>query len=94
MLADLPGFCNEVPYQIKNIEAVSEAKRKFRATARSRRSASDRARAPSQSVFIPGSAISDAGIYPTISGGGLVFTEPLPEMRVGKRKPLEFKHAA
>jgi putative transposase len=38
----------------------------------------------SQRAFILGSAISDAGISPTISGGGLVLTEPLPGMRVGK----------
>jgi putative transposase len=90
ILANRPGFCKEVPGPIINIAikdacpAVSAAKRTFTETGEIREVGLRSRKAPSQSAFIPGSAISNAGIDPTISGGGLVLTQPLPEMRDGK----------
>ena len=91
ILADLPEFCAAVPYQIKSIAikdacaAVSGAKRKFREIGEPCEVRFRSRKAPSQSCFIPGSAICNDGIYYTISGKGLVYTEPLPGKRVGKK---------
>ena len=91
LLAELPEFCAAVPYQIKSIaikdacKAVSAAKRKFRETGEISEVRFRSRKAPSQSCYIPGSAVTAKGIYPTISGDGLSYSEALPEKRVGKK---------
>lgn len=72
----LPDWCRQIPFQIKAI-AIKDAcsafwdakgKPKFRTR-----------KNPEQSCFIPKSAIKEHGIYPTISGKGLKFHDPLPD---------------
>ena len=82
-VAALPSFVT-AGCSVPSSETTSSdtAKRKFRETGEIQQVGSRKAR--SERLFIPGGAISDAGISPTISGRGLVLTEPLPGMRVGK----------
>jgi putative transposase len=82
LLKQLPKWCDKVPFQIKGI-AVKEAhqaywKAKGHPRFRSRK-------APTQSCYIPKSAIKDAGIYPKISGKGLRYSETLPEIPLDSR---------
>jgi putative transposase len=63
---------------------VKAAKRKFLETGEPQEVSFKSKRDPRQSINIPGSAISPAGIYHTISGAGLRYAEALPEKRVGK----------
>ena len=85
ILADLPEWAQEVPYQIKKIavkdacDAYSNGKKKaktngqpFSLSFRSRKN-------PKQSCYIPKSAVFPQGIYYTISGAGLIYAEDLPE---------------
>lgn len=91
ILNSLPDFCKPVPYMIKSIAikdacaAVSAAKRKYRDTGKIHEVSFRSRKNPSQSLFVQGPAISDAGIYPSISGKGLRYTEALPDKRVGKK---------
>ncbi|WP_233787340.1 RNA-guided endonuclease InsQ/TnpB family protein [Dulcicalothrix desertica] len=84
ILANLPDWCKDTPYQIKSIaikdacKAVSNAKLKFQNTGvfsdfnfKSRKD-------PKQSCYIPKSAVSEKGIYHTILGS-VKYTEPLPQ---------------
>jgi len=82
LLKKLPKWCDGVPFQIKGI-AVKEAhqaywKAKAHPKFRSRK-------APTQSCYIPKSAIKNTGIYPRISGKGLRYGEPLPELPLDSR---------
>jgi putative transposase len=91
IFAELPDFCNDVPYQIKKI-AVSDAcdsiirncKKvknqggRFKLKFKSRKN-------PKQSCYIPKSAIKEKGIYYQKSGIGLTYTEPLPEIVLDSR---------
>jgi len=82
LLKQLPKWCGPVPFQIKAI-AVKEAhqaywKAKGHPRFRSRK-------APMQSCYIPKSALKEAGIYPKISGQGLRYSEPLPEVPLDSR---------
>lgn len=74
ILADLPDFCKEVPYQVKKIaikdafQALSNGCKKAKTTGapfnlrfRSRKN-------PKQSCFIPHCALKDSGIYPKLAG--------------------------
>lgn len=40
---------------------------------------------PRQSCYIPKTAIKSAGVYPRVSGKGLVYKEPLPEVALDSR---------
>ena len=88
LLKQLPKWCGPVPYQIKAI-AVKEAhqaywKAKGHPRFRSRK-------APMQSCYIPKSAINkDEGIYPKISGQGLRYSEPLPEIPLDSRLVYQY----
>jgi putative transposase len=82
LLKQLPKWCGAVPFQIKAI-AVKEAhqaywKAKGHPRFRSRK-------APMQSCYIPKSALKETGIYPTLSGQGLRYSEPLPEIPLDSR---------
>ncbi|MFK5969781.1 MAG: transposase [Candidatus Marithrix sp.] len=82
LLKQLPKWCDDVPFQIKGI-AVKEAhqaywKAKTHPKFRSRK-------APTQSCYIPKSAIKSSGIYPRISGKGLYLSESLPESPLDSR---------
>jgi len=85
IMADLPDWANEIPYQIKKIavkdacDAYTNEKKKakkngkpFNLSFRSRKN-------PRQSCYIPKSAVLPQGIYYTISGEGLIYTEDLPD---------------
>jgi putative transposase len=81
----LPEWTKDVPFQIKGM-AVKEAHGAYWATLKANKgcghppSFSFRSRKdPTQSGFIPKSALSNKGIYPTISGRGLKFHEALPD---------------
>ena len=83
----LPAWTKAIPFQIKGI-AIKEAHQAFWAAKgdpkfRSRKS-------PSQSCYIPKSAISDAGVYPKISGKGLLFKEKLPEEIMDSRLVYQY----
>jgi len=72
----LPEWTKDVPFQVKGI-AIKEAhdafwKAKGRPKFRTKKN-------PEQSCYIPKSAISKKGVYPTISGKGIKFNEPLPD---------------
>jgi putative transposase len=82
LLKRLPKWCDDVPFQIKGI-AVKEAHQSFwkakgHPKFRSRK-------APTQSCYIPKSAIFDTGIYPRVSGKGLRLGEFLPESPLDSR---------
>jgi putative transposase len=83
--ADLPEWTDDVPYQIKRIavkdacsaytnekKKAKKSGKKFELSFRSRKN-------PKQSCYIPKSAVKPEGIYYTISGKGLIYTEDLPE---------------
>jgi len=76
LLKQLPSWCDDVPFLIKG-QAVKEAhqaywKAKAHLKFRSRKN-------PTQSCYIPKSAIKKAGIYPRVSGKKLHYIEALPE---------------
>jgi len=78
----LPQWTKTTPFQIKGI-AIKEAvtafyKAKGKPKYRSRKF-------PMQSCFIPKSALKTDGIYPRISGKGLVKAESLPEIPLDSR---------
>ena len=78
----LPEWTKSCPFQIKGI-AIKEAvnaffKAKGRPRFRSRKQ-------PEQSCFIPHSAIKADGIYPRVSGKGLIYSESLPEVLMDSR---------
>ena len=72
----LPAWTKEVPFQIKGI-AIKEATAAFW-VAKGRPKFRTRKK-PLQSCFIPKTSISSIGIYPRISGKGLIFKENLPD---------------
>jgi len=87
LLKQLPKWCDEIPFQIKAI-AVKEAhqafwKAKGKPKFRSRK-------APTQSCYIPKSAIKKTGIYPRVSGKGLEFGENLPELPLDSRLIFQY----
>jgi len=91
LLKQLPSFCNEVPFLIKG-NAVKEAHQAYwKAKAHPKRSngACDvqfRSRKnPTQSCYIPKSAIKEAGIYPRVSGKNLRYSEALPNVPLDGR---------
>ena len=47
-------------------------------------------KAPTQSCYIPKSAIKNSGIYPRISGTGLYFYESLPELPLDSRLVYQY----
>jgi len=76
LLKQLPQWCEDIPFLIKG-QAVKEAhqaywKAKAHPKFRSRKN-------PTQSCYIPKSAIKKAGIYPRVSGKNLHYNETLPE---------------
>ena len=82
LLKQLPKWCEDVPFQIKGI-AVKEAhqaywKAKGHPGFRSRKN-------PTQSCYVPKSAIKVSGIYPRVSGKDLHYSESLPEMPLDSR---------
>jgi len=72
----LPSWTKDVPFQIKGM-AIKEACNAFWA-AKGRPKFRTR-KDTKQSCFIPKTAISEKGIYPRISGEGLIFKEELPD---------------
>jgi putative transposase len=82
LLKRLPKWCDDVPFQIKGI-AVKEAHQAFWKAGghpkfRSRK-------APTQSCYIPKSAIKATSIYPRVSGKGLRLGESLPNSPLDSR---------
>jgi putative transposase len=76
LLKQLPAWCDDTPFLIKG-QAVKEAhqaywKAKGYPKFRSRKN-------PTQSCYIPKSAIKETGIYPRVSGKNLHYLETLPE---------------
>jgi putative transposase len=82
LLKQLPKWCDDVPFQIKG-QAVKEAhqaywKAKAHPKFRSRKN-------PTQSCYIPKSAIKEGGIYPRVSGNNLQYSESLPKVPLDGR---------
>ena len=84
VLKDLPEWTKQVPYQIKSIAirdacfAVKNAIRKFKAGGGTSNVGFRSRKEPTQSCFIPESAIKTNGIYTTILGV-IRYTEALPD---------------
>ena len=84
ILHDLPEWAKETPYQIKSVAirdacvAVREAKRKCQKTGEYQSVSFKSKRNPSDSLFIPKSAIKTQGVYHTRLGD-LKMAESLPE---------------
>ncbi len=84
ILHDLPAWAKETPYQIKSVAirdaciAVREAKKKAKAKGEKQSVSFKSKRQPSDSIFIPKSAIKPNGVYHT-KLGDLVMAEALPE---------------
>lgn len=76
MLKQMPDWCDAVPFQIKGIAIKDAHNAFFKAKGQP---SFRRLKDPEQSCFVPKSAISLKGIYPRISGKGLIFTEEIPE---------------
>jgi len=87
LLKQLPKWCDETPFQIKG-NAVKEAhqaywKAKAHPKFRSRKN-------PTQSCYIPKSAIKKAGIYPHVSGKNLHYIEALPDAPLDGRLVYQY----
>lgn len=87
LLKQLPKWCDDVPFQVKAI-AVKEShqafwKAKGHPSFRSRKT-------PTQSCYIPKSAIKDTGIYPRVSGKGLRYNEDLPDVPLDSRLVYQY----
>lgn len=87
LLKQLPSWCDEVPFLIKG-NAVKEAHRAYwkakgHPKFRSRKN-------PTQSCYIPKTAIKEAGIYPRVSGKGLRYIEVLPEVPLDGRLVYQY----
>ncbi len=84
LLKALPDYAKEIPYQIKSISirdaciAVREAKKKYIKTKEFSEVKFKSRKNPSQGCYVPKSAISKNGIYPTILGN-LTFKEEIPD---------------
>lgn len=84
ILNDLPDWASETPYQVKSIAirdvcvAVREAKKKCKETGEYQSVSFKSKRKPSDSIFIPKSAISKRGVYYTMLGD-LKMSEALPD---------------
>ena len=94
LLLALPTWCQEVPYQIKSIavrdacKAVQNAKQKCRAGLGFQQVSFRSRKDPLQSCFIPKTALTAAGIYPTVSGK-LDFTEEVANEHLDCRLVLD-----
>lgn len=84
VLSSLPAWADETPYQVKKIavkdacDALSAAKVRAKKSGLPFRMSYRSKKQPTQSCFIPKSAVSERGLYHTKSGAGLVYREPLP----------------
>ncbi|NEQ60874.1 MAG: transposase [Moorea sp. SIO4A1] len=84
ILNDLPEWCKEVPYQIKSIAvkdactAVREAKKKYKKTSQIQRVRFRSRKNPTQSCYIPKSAVSAMGVYHT-KLGKIAYSETIPD---------------
>ena len=84
ILHDLPDWSKETPYQIKSVAirdaciAVREAKQKCQKTGEYQSVSFKSKRNPSDSIFIPKSAIKPRGVYRTLLGD-LKMSEMLPD---------------
>jgi putative transposase len=87
----LPEWTKDTPFQIKGI-AIKDAHSAYWATVKANKGSghfpSFRFRSRKdmeQSIFIPKTAISNKGVYSSITGKGLRFAEPLPELIMDSR---------
>ncbi|MEO1441993.1 MAG: transposase, partial [Chloroflexota bacterium] len=86
ILAELPEWADEIPFQVKKIavkdacRAYSNGKLKAKKTGEGFELSFRSRKFPRQSCFIPKSAVKASGIYYTISGRGLTYAEPLPDI--------------
>jgi putative transposase len=76
LLKQLPSWCDDTPFLIKG-QAVKEAHQAYSSAKAHPRFRSRKN--PTQSCYIPKSAIKKAGIYPRVSGKNLHYIEELPE---------------
>ena len=99
IIKQLPNCYKEVPYQIKGDavreawQAFTNAKIKGKQTGELQNLRFQSRRMPTQSLFIPTSAIRDNGIYPRLLGD-LQYTEELPanfykKRAKGEPKPID-----
>ena len=99
ILKNLPNCYKSVPYQIKGDavreawQAVKNAKLKAKRTGERQNFRFQSRRMPTQSLFIPTSAIRENGIYPRVLGD-IQYTESMPapfyhKREKGVKKPLD-----
>jgi putative transposase len=85
LLKALPPWAAETPYQIKSLAirdaciVVSNAKRKCKETGQVQKVKFRSKKNPIQSCYIPKSALVQHGVYPTLSKGGVRWSEDIPE---------------
>jgi putative transposase len=85
IIVALPSWAAEAPYQVRSVavrdacRAVSAAKRKFKAGQGLQRVSFRTRKNPIQSCFIPKDALTCGGIYPTMTGGSVLWSEKLPK---------------
>ena len=97
IIHSLPDWAKEVPYQIKSVAtrdtciAVREAKKRTKQTGEKHFAGFKSKHNPSDSVFIPKSAIKSQGVYQTILGK-LRLTEKLPENLKDSRLVQDGRH--
>lgn len=100
IIHNLPTWSYPTPYQIKSLairdacKAVSKAKKDFLITGEFQGVKFRSKKSPVQSCYIPKSALivrseKICGIYPTLSEGGMKFTEEVPENHQDCRLVLE-----
>ena len=91
LLRQLPNCYKSVPYQIKGDavreawQAMRNAKIKAQQTGEKQDLRFQSRRMPTQSLFIPTSAIRENGIYPTVLGD-IEYAEPIPATFYKKRE--------
>ena len=84
ILKSLLEWSKETPYQIRSIairdacKAISAAKKKFKLTKVIQKVKFKSRKTPTQSCYIPKSALVSGGIYPTLTGGKIDTVEKLP----------------
>ena len=94
LLQKIPEWSSEIPYQVKSVAirdaclAVSRAKKQFLLTGEFQEVGFRSRKYYFQSCYIPKSAISERGIYHTLSGE-LKWTETLPKERGDARLVVE-----
>lgn len=90
ILRELPEWAEEIPYQIKSIavkeahETLIKCRMKAKRTGKPQTARFKSRKEPSQSCYIPKSAIKESGVYPRLSGNSR-YAESIPDEPMDSR---------